>query len=70
MTGHSLFNDIALVTIASATGLAGNNLAEVDLYFGIILKGVSILSFTLLIVIHFSKVKDLLFPKKEIPKRK
>ena len=46
-----------MLAIASITGFVGMNLSQIDLVSGIILKWVSIISFSLLIVINWKKVK-------------
>ena len=49
--------DMLLIATATATGYLGLHLNEVDLVLAIVLKGVSIISFILLIIINWAKIK-------------
>lgn len=49
--------DAILLTVAVPTGLVG--MQEVDLALAIVLKVVSIVSFSLLIVINWNKIKNI-----------
>lgn len=62
MNHHESVHDILswiVVSIASITGFAGLHLAEIDSILGIVLKIVSIISFSLLIIINWKKIKEL-----------
>jgi len=52
-----LFLDWCLLVIGTSTAFAGLNLAEIDLILAIVLKIVSIISFTTLIIINWKKIK-------------
>lgn len=54
---HELFNWI-LFSVASLTAVAGLHLPEIDLILAIVLKVVSIISFSLLIIINRKKIKE------------
>jgi hypothetical protein len=56
---HNPAFDVIVFLIASTTGAFGD-LAELDLFMSIILKGVSIISFTALIIINWSTVMKIL----------
>lgn len=49
--------DAVLLAVAVPTGLAG--MQELDLILAIILKAVSIVSFSLIVVINWNKIKNL-----------
>lgn len=49
--------DVILLGVAVPTGLAG--MQELDLILAIILKAVSIVSFSLIVVINWNKIKNL-----------
>jgi hypothetical protein len=60
MSAEAHTTDISLVITGMITGLFGLHLTDIDILAGIILKLVSIVSFSILAIVNLKK----LFPKK------
>jgi hypothetical protein len=60
MSVHGHTTDAGLLLTGMVTGFFGLQLTEIDVLMGIILKGVSIISFTIVAIVNLKK----LFPKK------
>ena len=65
MKQHEVIVDFFLATIGGATWLGAIQLNQVDLLVSVIFKFVSIISLSLIIVLNWKKVYELVIKKKE-----